>query len=199
MAQYKCLFIHSLLALSLLGSGHVFADEISTLNDYANDCGSFSLPKASVKFAPLEERIFLAKTQRTKDSSMRWSGAYQFTGSKEYAHDTIKLQNRKKVVWLLRDFEIGNSRQERKESIGNLPPYIWHVISVPRKPNNKRDADGYMVLKKDKFFDMVKQMPWSNVNPPLPKPSMEKLHEHLRRVPIRLTQTPTSCRVLPIS
>ena len=181
MARYIRLFINSFMMLGVMGSTHVLADEISALNDFADACGSFTLPRATAKFAPLEERIFLAKTKRTEDRSMRWSGAYQFVGSKEYSSNTITLGSKNSMVWLLRDFEIGNGRQERKESIDKLPPYIWHVISVPRKQDSKKNADGYMVLKREKFFKLVGKMPWNTVSPPLPEPSSDKLNEHLRR------------------
>ena len=106
---------------------------------------------------------------------MRWSGAYQFVGSKEYSSNTITLGSKNSMVWLLRDFEIGSGRQERKESIDKLPPYIWHVISVPRKQDSKKNADGYMVLKRENFFKLVGEMPWNTVSPPLPEPSSDKL------------------------
>jgi len=105
------------------------------LPKFENACFSGGGLNVVVKFSPVVEREKLPKNNR--NSGLRWGG-YQFTdAAMTYPNREFARSSTANQIWLLRDITFDNKDV--------LPPYVWHVVSIPRRSDDDPNSDASLV------------------------------------------------------
>lgn len=140
-----------------------FTDDLSKIE---NACFSGGGLNVVVKFSPVIEKNKLPETDR--DSQLRW-GAYQFTDTaKTYPNHEFTKNSTANKIWLLRDITF-----DEKDV---LPPYVWHVISIPRRSDDDPNSDAALVHAA-RIPPRLAQIPFSQ-NTPQPLLTIPHLNWH---------------------
>ncbi|MCH7775745.1 MAG: hypothetical protein IH878_04275 [Gemmatimonadetes bacterium] len=163
--------VGTVLVFLLLGmtTGYGLADSLQQqLASLEDSCFSEGNTEFTIRFAPVVERRYL--NERERDLRLRW-GAYQFTSAnKGYANRALNWSEGRspQEIWLIRDIKFQNPDQ--------LPAYIWHVISVPRRPDDDPKADATLVHAQ-RVPDSLPLIPYSR-NTLQPRLTQERLQWH---------------------
>ena len=109
----------------------------------SKECFAEKPLSVELRFAPVIERKLLHNGELNKD--LRW-GAYQFTNpdnaNNAYINNELPSlgSGKKQEIWIVRDI--------KARHLSDLPPYIWHVISIPRRADDDSEADASLVHSK---------------------------------------------------
>ena len=127
-----------------------------------------------LRFAPVIERKLLHNGKLNKD--LRW-GAYQFTNpdnaNNAYKNNELPSlgSGKKQEIWIVRDI--------KARHLSDLPPYIWHVISIPRRADDRSPAYASLVHSK-RIPKYLQEIPYSldTSQPKLTKSNLGWLKTH---------------------
>ena len=154
------------------------AEELEhTLFAFSEKCFAEKPLSVHWRFAPVIERKLLHNGKLNKD--LRW-GAYQFTNpdnvtTPDHAYKNKKLPSlgsgKKQEIWIVRDI--------KARHVSDLPPYIWHVISIPRRADDHSAADASLVHSQ-RIPKNLQEIPYSldTSQPKLTKNNLAWLKTH---------------------